>query len=102
VTILVELVRARSGQQRHFRTFGDFACDKSKGAGKAAVDGGQFVAADKTVGLGARYGRIALHIRQNQVQLGSAQRFYAAGVIAIWTASLAALAQPWPICANFR
>ena len=77
----IELVGARAGQQRHFRAFGYFARDQRQRAGKAAVNGGQLVAGDQTVGLGARHRRVALHVGDDQVQLGAAERFDAAGVV---------------------
>src|ERR1700733_15002299 len=46
MTIYVELVRTRTGYQRHFRTFGDFACDQCQRAGKAAMNRGELVTAD--------------------------------------------------------
>ena len=81
VATLVELVGARAGQQRHFRALGDLARDQRQRAGKAAVNRRQLVAGDQAIGLGARDGRIALHVGDDQVQLGAAQGLDAAGIV---------------------
>ena len=52
-----------------------------KCAGVAAVNRRQLVAADQAVGLGARDGRVALHVGEDQVELGAAERLDAAGLI---------------------
>jgi len=45
------------------------------------VNRGGFVARDQTVGLGARHRRIALNIRDDEIEFGAAQGFDAAGLI---------------------
>jgi len=81
MAVLVELVRARSGDERHFCALGHLARDQRQRAGKAAVDRRKLIAVDQTVGFGARDRGVALHIRDDQVELGAAERFYAAGIV---------------------
>src|SRR5580704_1637898 len=45
------------------------------------MNGGRPVARDQAVGLGARYRRVALHVGDDQVELGAAQRLDAAGIV---------------------
>src|SRR6202030_2418501 len=81
MAVLVELIGTRSGDERHFSALGHFARDQSERAGKAAVNRRKLIAVDQTVGLGARDGGVALHIRDDQVELGAAERFDAAGIV---------------------
>jgi hypothetical protein len=45
------------------------------------VDRGQFVAGNEPIGLGAGHRGVALHVGQDQIELGAAERFDAAGLV---------------------
>ena len=45
------------------------------------MDRRQFVAGDQPVGLRARHGGIALHVRNDEIELGAAERLDAAGLV---------------------
>src|SRR5215469_16373920 len=81
MAVLVELIRARSRQQRYLGALGNFARDQCKRAGESAVNRGGLIARDQPVGLGAGHGWIALDIRYDQIELGAAQGFNAASII---------------------
>ncbi len=78
---LVELIRTRAGDQRHLGAFRHFAGDQRQSAGEAAVDRGQFVSGNQPVRLCTRHRGVALHIREDQIELGAAERFDAAGFV---------------------
>jgi hypothetical protein len=70
---LVELVGARTGQQRHFCAFGNFARDQRQSTGEAAVNRRQLGAGDQTVRFRAGHGRVALHVGDDQIELCAAE-----------------------------
>jgi len=55
--------------------------DQGERACEAAVDRGQFVFGDQAVGLGARDRGVALHVGENEVELGAAERFDASALV---------------------
>src|SRR5205807_8297003 len=74
-------VRAGTRQQRHLPPLGHFARDQRQGARVASVNRRELVARDQPVGLRADHGGIALHVGEDQVERGAAQRLDPAAVI---------------------